>query len=87
MWHILLSYMFFWLGYFHFWLDLSCVIVSFLFMYANRVYLHGDTAGECISNAMLMLPWHVFNMFIIHWVITKIGFLYVESEVHRTGNE
>ena len=34
-----------------------------------------------------MIPWHVLNLFFIHWVITKVGFLFIDSEVLRKGND
>ena len=78
---------FFWLGYFNFWFDLTWLGVSFLPLYFNRVYLHGDPLGISLLNAALMLPWHIFNIFISHWVITKVGFLFIEAEVLRKSNE
>ena len=85
--HTLLTYVIFWLAYFHFWLDLTLVVLSFVPLYFKRVYLHEDPLGDAIINAVMMLPWHVLNLFFIHWVITKVGFLYTESEVLRRGNE
>ena len=46
--------LFFTLGYFNFWVDLTWIVVSFLPMYANRVYLHGDSLGLSLLNAALM---------------------------------
>ena len=85
--HILLTYVIFWLGYFHFWIDITLVVLSFVPLYFKRVYLHGDPLNEAIINSLMMLPWHVLNLFFIHWVITKVGFLFIESEVLRRGNE
>ena len=85
--HTLLTYVIFWLAYFHFWIDLTLVVLSFVPLYFKRVYLHEDPLGDAIINAVMMLPWHVLNLFFIHWVITKVGFLYTESEVLRRGNE
>ena len=87
MFQISTGYVFFWLGYFRFWIDLTWLVVSFVPMYANRVILHGDTIERVILNAALIIPWHIFNAFIIHWVITKIGFLFIDAEVLRKGNE
>ena len=36
---------------------------------------------------MLMVPWHILTMFCVHWIITKVGFLFIEAEVLRKGNE
>ena len=56
-------------------------------MYANRVYLHRDPLGLTIINAMLMMLWHILNMFYAHWVITKVGFLFIDAEVLHRGND
>ena len=84
---MLSGHIFFWLGYFNFWFDLTWVILSFLPLYANRVNLHADPLSVVIVNAMLMMPWHILNMFFIHWIITKVGFLFIDAEVLRRGNE
>ena len=34
-----------------------------------------------------MVPWHILNMFFIHWIITKVGFLFIDAEVLRRDNE
>ena len=34
-----------------------------------------------------MVPWHCLNLFFIHWIITKIGFLFIDAEVLRLGND
>ena len=85
--HIMSTYIFFWLGYFNFWIDSTCVVLSFVPLYAMRVHLHGDSVGLAITSAVLMVPWHVLNLFFIHWVYSKCGFLYIEAEVLRRGND
>ena len=79
--------MVFCLGYFRFWVDLTCSILSFVPMYANRVYLHRDPLGLTILNAVLMMLWHILNMFFAHWVMTKAGFLFIDAEVLHRGND
>ena len=83
----MICYIIFLLGYFRFWVDLTWVILSFLPVYANRIYLHGDPIGFSALSATFFMPWHILNMFFIHWVVTKMGFLYIEAEVLRRGNE
>ena len=85
--HVLLGYHMFWLGYFRFKLDCPLAILSFVPMYFNRAFLHGDSVGTILINAAFMLPWHLLNLFFIHLVLTKSGFLFIESEVLRRGNE
>ena len=46
-----------------------------------------DGLDLAIINASLMVPWHCLNLFFIHWVITKVGFLFIDAEVLRRGNE
>ena len=81
------SYSIFWLSYFHFWFDLTWVILSFLPLYANRVNLYADPLSVVKVNAMLMMSWHILNMLFIHWIITKVGFLFIDAEVLRRDNE
>ena len=63
------------------------MILSFIPMYVGRVYYHEDPLDEVAFNAILMIPWHTLNMFIIHWIITKIGFLFIDAEMLRLGND
>ena len=84
---ILIGIVIFCLSYFHFWVALTWSILSFVPMYANRVYLHNDPPGSFIINAILMMLWHILNMFMAHWVITKVGFLYIDAEVLHRGND
>ena len=39
------TYSIFSLSYFHFWLDLTWIVLSFLPLYFNRVNLHADPLG------------------------------------------
>ena len=87
MFWILGSYQFFWLGYFSFWIDLVCLILSFIPMYVGRVFYHEDPLNEVAFNAILMVPWPTLNIFLIHWVITKFGFLFIDAEMLRLGND
>lgn len=75
----------FWLGYWNFWPDLLLTIFSLVPFYVNRVVFNGNSAGEAMVFISL-IPWHILNLFIIHWVISMVGMLYVESEVLRKGN-
>mmetsp|Transcript_7256 Transcript_7256/g.8697 ORF Transcript_7256/g.8697 Transcript_7256/m.8697 type:complete len:93 (-) Transcript_7256:217-495(-) len=35
---------------------------------------------------MCIIPCHILNLFIIHWLLTKMGIMYVEAESLRSGN-
>ena len=36
---------------------------------------------------LVQLPWHIFSLFVIHWVISKVGLLYVDAKLYRKGNK
>ena len=55
-------------------------------MIFNRYYFHGDNEGKLVFMAS-MIPWHILNIYWMHLIVTKAGYLYIESEVLRGGNE
>lgn len=59
------------------------MIICLLPVYANRVGLNNDPLGQVILLAMCLIPWHTLNLFIGHWIVTKVGFLFVGAEVLR----
>ena len=63
------------------------MVLAFVPMYSNRVYLQGDLSTDALTNALCMLPWHIINIFFIHWIVTKTGFLYIDAGVLHHGNE
>ena len=63
------------------------MLLAFVPLYANRVYLQGDPIADALISALCLIPWHILTMFMIHWIMTKIGFLYIDAEVLRHGNE
>ena len=81
------GYFFFWLSYFRFWTDLTCVTLSLIPFFTNRVYLHGDPLDDTLLSAVVLVPWHLFNLYFIHLIITKMGFLFIDAQVQRHGNE
>ena len=87
MFELLLAYIIFFFGYFNFWRDLSFTLVSFIPMFMNRYYYHGDEANFVIFYVILVLPYSILNLFMIYICITKAGFLFIESEIMRGGNE
>ena len=36
---------------------------------------------------ILVVPWHALNLLAVHLCITKAGFLFIEAEIMRDGNE
>ena len=55
-------------------------------MFAFRIAYYEEPLGTVLVG-LVYIPWNIFNMFIMHWVITKMGFLYIEAEVLRSGND
>ena len=55
-------------------------------MFAFRIVYYEEPLGTVLVG-LVYIPWNIFNMFIMHWVITKMGFLYIEAEVLRSGND
>lgn len=83
----LFSYLFFALSYFNFWADMGTGVAFFTLMCANRVFLYGDPVDVVMMHGILILPWHLFNFLCVHIALTKFGFLFVDAEVLRSGNE
>ena len=73
--------------FFNFWVAMPCTVLSFMPMYVMRVYLYGEEAGPVVFNALISMPWHILNMFFINWIVTKVGYIYIEAVVLRSGNE
>ena len=65
---------------------MTFAIVTFTPMIFNRYYFHGDNEGKLVFMAS-MIPWHILNIYWMHLIVTKAGYLYIESEVLRGGNE
>lgn len=82
---LIYHYMTFWLSYWHFWPNLFCLILSLVPYYVMRVIFNGNTVGEALF-FLCYIPWHLMNLFIIHWVLTIVGMIYVDAEVLRKGN-
>ena len=77
----------FWLTYFNFWTDLSLAILSLIPVYiCQSVYFEQETVPLLI-NYVLSIPPFMLNLLFVHLVITKLGFLYVDNAVIRSGNE
>ena len=78
--------MIFWLSYFNFWPDFITMILSLIPFYVNRMAINGNSAVESIV-FICYIPWHIMNLFIIHWVFSTVFMLYCEAEVLRNGND
>ena len=56
-------------------------------MFISRSYYHGDAPSLIIVYVVLIIPWHTMTIFWLHIIITKCGFLFIDAEVLRSGNE
>ena len=56
-------------------------------MFISWHYFHGDDPNFVILYIILIVPWHALNNLWIHLCITKAGFVFIESEIIRGGNE
>ena len=83
---MLLSYMNFWLSYFHWWPSLFISLLSLItFGAASHIY-YDEPFNMILSTVMFNMIYHFINLFFIHLIITKVGMLYAETEVLRSGN-
>ena len=80
-------YMNFWLTYFNFWPDLAIAILTMTPIYISRSIYFEEDVTSLLINFLLSIPSLVLNLLFVHLVITKLGFLYVENAVLRSGNE
>mmetsp|Transcript_27432 Transcript_27432/g.36695 ORF Transcript_27432/g.36695 Transcript_27432/m.36695 type:complete len:177 (+) Transcript_27432:477-1007(+) len=74
----------FWLCYFHWRSGILCTLLSIAPVYISRFLFYNDVVA---LNFLVSLPWHSLNLFFIHLIISKVGMLFVETEVLRSGNE
>ena len=85
--HQMLMYMTFWLSYFNLWTDLSISILSLIPVYVSQAYYLDKEPVPLLINYLLSIPPFALNLLFVHFVITKLGFLYVDNAVIRSGNE
>ena len=62
----------------------SLVIIP---VHIRRVVFYHDSIGKMIVSYFLSWSWLMFIVIGVHLVITKVGFIYIEAEALRSGNE
>ena len=83
---MLLSYITFIHSYFEWWPSLSCSLLSLIPFGAVRHIYFDEPVNMILSTVMINMIYHFMNLFFIHLIITKVGMLYAETEVLRSGN-
>ena len=83
----MMMYMTFWLTYFNFWTDATFAIISLIPVYISQSIFYELETVPLLINFVLMIPSFSVNLLFVHLVITKLGFLYVDNAVLRSGNE
>ena len=43
--------------------------------------------GSVLVQCLMNMAWQSFNLWVCHVCITKVGMIFVEAEILRTGNE
>ena len=54
---------------------------------AKRVIFYNEPIEGKIVTYIIMVLWQSANMICIHLVITKVGMIYIDTEVLREGND
>ena len=83
---MLFSYVNFWLSYFQWWPSLFFTLLSLIPFGAARQIYFDEPAILIVSMVIFIMIYHIMNLFFIHLIITKVGMLYAETEVLRSGN-
>ena len=77
----------FWLNYFQWWPSLFVSLLSLIPFGAVRHIYFDEPVNMILSTVMFNMIYHFINLFFIHLIITKVGMLYAETEVLRSGND
>ena len=74
--------------YFSFWPSVICMLSTQVFQAASETFVYGkDFSDEILIECIFGLLWQLFNMAIIHAIVSFVGMLYVEASILRNGNE
>ena len=82
-----MGYINFWLSYFHWWPSLALSLLTLLPYSAARYIYYEDSIAMLANMLVFNIVFHAMNMLFIHLIITKVGMLYAETEVLRSGND
>lgn len=76
------------LNYFHFWPSFLLTIACQVAFFTSRIFIYEDQLDSKMALSWLFTAiWQSCNLLLVHIVTTKIGFIFVESQILRTGNE
>ena len=84
---ILAGYINFWLSYFNWWPSFICSLLVLVPYTLARIEFYGDNATLLGVMLVVYMIWHSTNLLFIHIIITKVGMLYADTEVLRSGND
>ena len=76
------------LDYFHWWPGLIFTLSQLVIQYGGRALMFGEPfTGEVIFQCVINMGLQAFFVWICHICIVKVGMIFVEAEILRTGNE
>ena len=75
--------------YFDFWPNLLCntLVIIFCPIVRSFVYEEREEAAGIAIVVLLNIFWQGLIFFFAHIVVSKMGFIFVEAEIMRAGNE
>ena len=75
--------------YFDFWPSLLCNTLVLILnpIIRSFVYEESEEANGIAIVVLLNIFWQGLIFFFAHIVVSKLGFIFVEAEIMRTGNE
>ena len=56
-------------------------------VHIRRVVFYNNSIGAMVVSGLLTWMWLMMMVLAIHLVVTKVGFIYIEAEALRSGNE
>ena len=83
---ILVGYMTFWLSYFEWWPSFICSLLVLVPFALARIEFYHESVALLSVQLVVYMIWHAMNLLFIHIIITKVGMLYADTEVLRSGN-
>ena len=74
--------------YFEFYPSVVCIIIVHLSQIASESILYGNEITTSLVISVLgVCVLQFLNLFTIHILLTKVGMIFVESEIMRVGND
>ena len=74
--------------YFDFYPTIVCVVMVHLSQIASESILYGnEITASLVISVLGVCVLQFINLFTIHILITKVGMIFVESEIVRIGND